>query len=131
VPLSELGRTTTTDLAMDDPMDHSSKLQEEDGDSWMNKIRRAYEQSKISEASGSILVAGTPSHSGSSEGSSQNTSFPHPDASQLLNDGEALCLIDASSNIITSRLIQRTRSNPSEHNAIDMGSRPMHRNLHL
>jgi hypothetical protein len=74
---------------MDDPIDHSSNSQEEDGDSWMDKIRRAYEQSKSSEANGSVLVAGTPSHSGGSEGSSQNASFPHPDASQLLNDGEA------------------------------------------
>lgn len=100
VPLSDLGRTTTTDLAMD----HSSTSQEDD-DSWMNKIRRAYEQSKASEASGSVLVPGTPSHSSGSEGSFQSTSVPHPDASQLLNDGEALCLIDVSPNLITSRLM--------------------------
>ncbi|KAG2111651.1 uncharacterized protein F5147DRAFT_94276 [Suillus discolor] len=100
VPLSDLGRTTTTDLAMD----HSSTSQEDD-DSWMNKIRRAYEQSKASEASGSVLVPGTPSHSSGSEGSFQSTSVPHPDASQLLNDGEALRSIDASLNLITSRLM--------------------------
>ncbi|KAG2078219.1 hypothetical protein BDR04DRAFT_455611 [Suillus decipiens] len=96
VPLSDLGRTTV-DLAVDHLMDHSSKSQEEDGDSWMNKIRRAYEQSKASEASGSILVARTPSHSGS-EGSSQNTNFPHPDASQLLNDEDSLESLEAQRN---------------------------------
>ncbi|KAG2349778.1 hypothetical protein BDR05DRAFT_253633 [Suillus weaverae] len=83
---------------MDDAMDDSSKSQEEDGDSWMNKIRRAYEQSKASEASGSVLVAGTPSHSGSSAGSSQNASFPHPDASQLLNDEDSLESLEARRN---------------------------------
>lgn len=98
VPLSDLGRTTTTDLAMDDPIDHSSNSQEEDGDSWMDKIRRAYEQSKSSEANGSVLVAGTPSHSGGSEGSSQNASFPHPDASQLLNDEDSLESLEAQRN---------------------------------
>ncbi|KAG1756675.1 uncharacterized protein EDB91DRAFT_1093869 [Suillus paluster] len=97
VPLSDLGHTTANDLTMDDPLAHSSKSQEEEGDSWMDKIRRAYEQTKTSEASGSILVAGTPSQS-SGEGSSQNVSFPHPDASQLLNDEDSLESIGARRN---------------------------------
>jgi hypothetical protein len=77
VPLSDLDSTSTT---------ADSNSQEEDGDSWMNTIRHAYEQSKSSEANRSVLVglASTPSHLGGSEGSSQNASFPHPDASQLL-----------------------------------------------
>ncbi|OAX38923.1 hypothetical protein K503DRAFT_740390 [Rhizopogon vinicolor AM-OR11-026] len=90
VPLSDLGHTPN-DLSMDDRVAHSSDSQEDEGnDSWMDKIRRAYEQTKSEEASGSILVAGTPSQSDASQGSSRNINFPHPDASQLLNDEDSL-----------------------------------------
>jgi len=79
---------------MDDRTAHSPNLQEDEEDTWMDKIRRAYEQTKSSEAIGNVLVAGTPSQSDGSQNSSRNISFPHPDASQLLNDGEGFGSID-------------------------------------
>lgn len=85
MPLSDLGHTTNH-LTMDDGVES----QEVGNDSWMDKIRRAYDQTKSEEASGSVLVACTPSQSDGSQDSSRNISFPHPDASQLLNDGEDL-----------------------------------------
>jgi len=97
---------------MDDRPAHLPNLQEDEEDTWMDKIRRAYEQTKSSEAIGNVLVAGTPSQSDGSQNSSRNISFPHPDASQLLNDGEGLGLIDnlsTSSFLIWCRVITRIR----------------------
>jgi hypothetical protein len=91
VPLSDLGRTAN-DLAMDGRLAHSAKPHEDGNDSWMDKIRRAYQETKSAEASGSVLVEA--SQSDGSQDSSKDISFPHPDASQLLNDGEVFGFID-------------------------------------
>ena len=120
VPLSELGGNGSSQ-ASPSMQRHAPDNATSTGSSWLEMMSSAYtqekrrrEQSAERHLHGNILVAATPSHSGSSEGHISESSQNHVDQQDLVETQPSTQIFDDSSELSSSyeRLLKGEHSEP-------------------